>query len=51
MVVPEVGHNLFSVITATKTFIVTIFDYNNPKLERINVTVPLRSKVVTSTRL
>ena len=44
VVVPEIGRNLFSVMTATKKGVTTIFDYENPRLEEINVTVPLRSK-------
>ena len=44
MVVPGIGRNLFSVTTAAKKDIVTIFDYENPRPERINVTVPLRNE-------
>ena len=44
VVVPRIGRNLFSVIIAAKKGIVTIFDYENPRLEGLNVTVPLRSK-------
>ncbi|CAM9472044.1 unnamed protein product [Ascophyllum nodosum] len=43
VVVPGIGRNLFSVI-------VTVFDYENPRLEGSNVTVPLRTKAVTSIR-
>ena len=43
VVVPEIGRNLFSVMTAAKKGIATIFDYENPRLEGINTTVPLRS--------
>ena len=43
MVVPGVRRNLFSVMTAAKKSIVIIFDYENPRLEGLNVTVPLRS--------
>ena len=41
---PGIGHNLFSVMTAAKKGIVTIFDYQNLGLEGFNVTVPLRSE-------
>ena len=41
VVVPGVGCNLFSVMTAGKKNIATIFDYENPRLEGFNVTVPL----------
>ena len=44
MAVPWIGRNLFSVITAAKKGIVTIFDYKNPSLESFNVIVPLRSE-------
>ena len=44
VVVPGIGRNLFSVMTAPKKGIATIFDYENPKLERFNVTVPLQSE-------
>ena len=44
VVVPGIGRNLFSVMTAVKISIMTIFDLENPRLEGINVTVPLRSK-------
>ena len=43
-VVPGIRHNLFSVGTAAKKGIATIFDYNNSRLERFNVTMPLRSQ-------
>ena len=42
MVRPEIGCNLFSVMTAAKKGIMTIFDYENLMLEGFNVTVPLR---------
>ena len=44
VVVPEIGHNLFSVMTVAKKRIVTIFDYENLRLEGFTVTVPLWSK-------
>ena len=44
MVVPGIGRNLFSVMTAAKKGTATIFDYENPWLERFKVTVPLRSE-------
>ena len=44
VVVPRIGRNLLSVITAAKKSTVTIFDYENPRLEGCNVTVPLRSE-------
>ena len=44
VVVPGIGRNLFSVMTAAKKGIVTIFDYENPRLEGFNVTVSLRSE-------
>ena len=42
VVVPGIGRNLFSVMTAAEKGIATIFDYKNPRLEVINATVPLR---------
>ena len=42
--VPGIERNLFSVMTSAKKYIVTIFDYENPRLEGFNVTVLLRSK-------
>ena len=44
VVVPGIGRNLFSVMTADKKGIAPIFDYKNPRLEGFNVTVPLRSE-------
>ena len=44
VVVPGVGRNLFSVMTAAKKGIVTIFDSVNPRLEGFRVTVPLQSE-------
>ena len=44
VVVPGIGRNLFSVMTAAKKGIATIFDYENPRLEGLNVTVPLGSE-------
>ena len=36
--------NLFSVKTATRNYIVSIFDRENPRLEAFGVTLPLRGK-------
>ena len=44
VVVPGIGRNLFSMMTAAKKGIVTIFDYESPRLGGFNVTVPLRSE-------
>ena len=44
VVVPGIGRNLFSVLTAPKKDIATIFDYQNPRLEGFSVTVPLRNE-------
>ena len=41
---PGIGRNLFSVTTAAQKGIVTIFDYENPRLEGINDIVPLPSE-------
>ena len=41
---PGIRRNLFSVMTAAKKGPVTIFDFENPRLEGINVTVPLQSE-------
>ena len=39
-----IGRNLFSVMTAAKKGIVTIFDNESPRLEAFNVHVSLRSE-------
>ena len=44
VVIPGIGRNLFSVMTAAKKGIVTIVNYKSPRLERFNVTVPLQSE-------
>ena len=44
VVLPGISRNLFSVTTAAKKSIITIFDYENPRLKESNVIVPLRSK-------
>ena len=44
VVVAGIGCNLFSVMTAAKKGIMIIFDYENPRLEGFNITVPLRSE-------
>ena len=41
-VVPAIGRNLYSVTISAKKSIVASFDFENPRLEGINVTVPLR---------
>ena len=41
---PGNGHSFVFVTTTAKKGIVTIFDYKNPRLEEINVTVSLRSE-------
>ena len=42
--VPEIGYNLFSVMTAAKKGIVNIFNDENPMLKRIDIAVPLQSQ-------
>ena len=42
--VPGIGRNLLSVMTAVKKDPVATFDFKNPRLEGIDVTVPLRSE-------
>ena len=42
VVVPGIGRSLLSVMTVTKTDIMTIFDYENPRLKGIDITVPLK---------
>ena len=44
LVVPTIGRNLFSVKTATRNGIVSIFDRENPRLETFGVTLPLRGE-------
>ena len=44
VVVPGIECNLFSVMTAAKKGVVTIFDYENSRLEGFNVIVRLRSE-------
>ena len=44
LVVPTIGHNLFSVKTATRNGIVSISDRENPRLEAFGVSLPLRGK-------
>ena len=43
MVMPEIGRNLFVMLTAAKKGIVTIFDNKNLSLEAFNITVILQS--------
>ena len=42
LIVPGIGRNLFSVKSATKKGVVSIFDFDNPRLELSGITVPLR---------
>ena len=44
VVVPRIGRNHFSVMTAAKKGIATILDYENPRMEGFSVTVPLWSE-------
>ena len=44
VLVPGIGRDLFSVTTVTKKDIVTIFHYENSRLEGFSVTEPLRSE-------
>ena len=44
LLVPTIGQNLFSVKTATRNGIVSIFDRGNPRLEAFGVTLPLRGE-------
>ena len=44
VVVPGIGRNLFSMMTAAKKGIVTTFDYKNIRLEGFIVTISLRSE-------
>ena len=44
LIVPGIERNLFSVKSATKKGVVSIFDFNNPKLELSGITVPLRAE-------
>ena len=44
VVVPGMGRNMFTAITAAKKGIVVIFSHENSRLEKVNVTVPLRSE-------
>ena len=44
VVVPRTGRNLFLGVTVAKKGIVTIFDYENPRLEGFDATVPLRNE-------
>ena len=44
LIVPDIGRNLFSVKSATKKGVVTIFDFDNPRLELSGITVPLRAE-------
>ena len=44
LIVPGIGRNLFSVKSATKKGVVSIFDLDNPRLELSGITVPLRAE-------
>ena len=43
-IVPGIGRNLFSVKSATKKGVISIFDFDNPRLELSGITVPLRAE-------
>ncbi|CAN0474920.1 unnamed protein product, partial [Ascophyllum nodosum] len=43
--IPTIGRNLFSVKTATRNGIASIFDRENPRLEAFGVTFPLRGEL------
>ena len=44
LIVPGIGYNLFYVKSATKRGVVSIFDFNNPRLELSGTTIPLRAE-------
>ena len=44
LIVPGIGRNLFSVKSATKKGVVSIFDFDNPRLELSGITIPLRAE-------
>ena len=44
VVVPGIGRNLFSVMTAAKKSIATIVDYEDPRLDGFDVTVLLQNE-------
>ena len=44
LIVPGIGRNLFFVKSATKKGVVSIFDFDNPRLELSDITVPLRGE-------
>ena len=44
LIVPGIGRNMFSVKTATRKGIVSIFDVNKPRLKAGDITVPLRGE-------
>ena len=46
LVVPGIKRNLFSGKSATKKGVVSIFDFDNPRLELSGITVPLRAEDV-----
>ena len=45
LIIPTTGRNLFSVKTATRNGIASIFDRENPRLEAFGVTFPLRGEL------
>ena len=44
LIVPDIGCNLFSVKSATKKGVVSIFGFDNPGLELSSITVPFRGE-------
>ena len=44
LIVPGIGRNLFSVKSATKKGVASIFDFDNPRRELSVITVPLRAE-------
>ena len=44
LIVPAIGRNLFSVKSTTKKGVVSIFDFDNFRLELSDITVPLRAE-------
>ena len=44
LIVPGIGRNLFSVKSATKKSVVSILDFDNPRLELSGISFPLRAE-------
>ena len=44
LIVPDIRRNLFSVKSATKKGVVSIFDFDSPRLELSGITIPLRAE-------